>query len=225
MIAEAERLEQLFKLRAMTSQASFGKEHGVGSASMVWQYLHGRRRLNLESAIKFARGLNVQLEDFSPRLAKERDQLLGYSDQRFALQEYARVPCVCITVSKASRRFTAEPIGLDPIFIAFRHDWLTARGLDGGALLATECNDDAMRPTLTRGDMVIINTADTELEDAAVYGIGYEEQFLVRRLLRDEGAWWLASDDIGSQRFKRKRYVEKHCFMLGKVVHRQSEVI
>jgi hypothetical protein len=35
---------------------------------MVWQYLHGRRPLNVAVATKFAKGLRVAIDDFSPRL-------------------------------------------------------------------------------------------------------------------------------------------------------------
>jgi hypothetical protein len=48
---------------------------------MVWQYLNGHRPLNLQAAVKFAKGLGVQLHDFSPRLAAQaKAATLGTSE-------------------------------------------------------------------------------------------------------------------------------------------------
>lgn len=225
MIDEAERLSALFKLRAGTSQAKFGQAHGIGSGSMVWQYLHGRRSLSLESAMKFARGLKVELDSFSPRLSKIRDEILEKPEENLSFGEYAKVPCVRLVVDRSNRRFTAVPTEETPIFIAFRNDWLQLKGLSGAALLATECPDDSMKPTLSQGDTVVINTSDIEPQDGTVYAFGYEDRLLVRRMFRDEGTWWLTCDNVNSHSFARKHYSSKHCFLLGRVVHRQSEVI
>lgn len=68
---EAHALKRLFEERSKVSQARFGKEHGLGTAGMVWQYLNGHRPLNLQAAVKFAKGLGVRIQDFSPRLAAQ----------------------------------------------------------------------------------------------------------------------------------------------------------
>lgn len=222
---EASRLLELFKMRAMASQGKFGKDHNLGSGAMVWQYLHGRRPLSLETGIRFARGLKVDLEAFSPRLAVLRNQLLGASGYGQVPDEYAKIPSVKLSVDQGQDSYTAQPIGQEPVFIAFRHDWLRSRSLDANALVATECPDDGMQSTLARGDLVVVDTAATTLAEGAVFAVGYEGKFLVRRLFRDDGAWWLACDNATSKRFMRKRYAEKHCFVIGRVMHRQSEII
>lgn len=68
---EALALRAIFDIRVTISQGDFGKAHGLGTASMVWQYLTGHRPLNLAAAIKFAAGMEVQIDAFSPRLAAE----------------------------------------------------------------------------------------------------------------------------------------------------------
>jgi transcriptional regulator with XRE-family HTH domain len=67
--AEAATLKRLFQEKANMSQAEFAKKYRIGSAGMVWQYLNGRRPLNADVAAKFAKGLAVAIDDFSPRLA------------------------------------------------------------------------------------------------------------------------------------------------------------
>ncbi|MET3134983.1 hypothetical protein AAKU55_005286 [Oxalobacteraceae bacterium GrIS 1.11] len=69
---DAERLRQLFDNRMpKVSQAEFGDLHGIGTQGMVWQYLAGRRPLNIEAAVAFARGLGVGIIAFSPTIAAQ----------------------------------------------------------------------------------------------------------------------------------------------------------
>ena len=64
------------------NQAVFAATYGLGTGSMVYQYTTDRRPLNLDIATKFARGLGVPIESFSPRLAalalKARDASRTY---------------------------------------------------------------------------------------------------------------------------------------------------
>lgn len=68
---DAGRLSALFKSKSRLSQAEFGAQYEIGSQGMVWQYLSGRRPLNIKAAGAFARGLGVKIEDFSPEIAKQ----------------------------------------------------------------------------------------------------------------------------------------------------------
>ncbi len=52
------------------SQEEFGELFGIGNQAAVYQYLDGRIPLNPEAAAKFAAGLKVEVQDFSPRLAE-----------------------------------------------------------------------------------------------------------------------------------------------------------
>lgn len=68
---DAARLKALFESASPETQESFGATHGVGSQSLVWQYLNGYIPLNLRAAIRFARGLQCRVADFSPTLAAD----------------------------------------------------------------------------------------------------------------------------------------------------------
>jgi SOS-response transcriptional repressor LexA len=72
---EASRLEARFALlKSMhrMGQAEFARKYEVpGGASMVSQHIKGRRPINLEAAIAYAKGFNCQVADISPRLANE----------------------------------------------------------------------------------------------------------------------------------------------------------
>ena len=68
--AEAAALHRLFSQRWEGTQVGFGDTYGIGTQGAVSQYLRGYVPLNLEAALKFAVGLEVDVADFSPRLAK-----------------------------------------------------------------------------------------------------------------------------------------------------------
>ncbi|CAM3697922.1 XRE family transcriptional regulator [Cupriavidus respiraculi] len=71
-VEDAQRLKGLFAARkGKMSQEEFGNRYSLGSQSMVWQYLNAKRPLNIRAATAFARGLGVDVDDFSPRLAAE----------------------------------------------------------------------------------------------------------------------------------------------------------
>ncbi|MEY2680661.1 MAG: hypothetical protein RL661_892 [Pseudomonadota bacterium] len=77
-IADAKRLEALWLAKGKpyySSQDIFGRKFEIGSAQMVWQYVKGVRPLNVAVAVKFAKGLNCPVGDFSPTLAEELHRL------------------------------------------------------------------------------------------------------------------------------------------------------
>ncbi len=67
--AEAAALTALYVDHTELSHGQFGAQFGIGTAGMVWQYLNAHRPLNLDAARKFASGLGVAIDAFSPRLA------------------------------------------------------------------------------------------------------------------------------------------------------------
>lgn len=72
---EAAALKRLWsahkKKHPDTTQEQLGRRYKIGNQSMVSQYLHGRAKLDLEAALKFAAAFGCAVADFSPRLANE----------------------------------------------------------------------------------------------------------------------------------------------------------
>lgn len=108
--------------------------------------------------------------------------------------------------------------------IIFRKDWLQRRGYFVENLLAVEVCGSSMEQTLYDGDLVVINTADTKPSDGEVFAANYEGELVIKRMIRDLGAWWLSSDNPDKRRYPNKK-CDENCFILGKIVHRQSERI
>ncbi len=89
------------------TQKAFGARYGIGSQSMVAQYLNGTRPLNYESAAKFARGLGCTIYDISPEMADSLKEdilpLLGRALRRAAaLACFAIVPLTAPTPADAA---------------------------------------------------------------------------------------------------------------------------
>lgn len=110
-----------------------------------------------------------------------------------------------------------------PIF--FRSEWLKARGFKPQNLVAIKVIGASMEPTLYPDDVVVANTADTEPRDGKVFAINYEGEPVIKRMIRDNGSWWLTSDNPDQRRFPRKECAEGACIVVGRIVHRQSEEI
>lgn len=111
----------------------------------------------------------------------------------------------------------------NPIY--FRRDWLIKRGYKQENLIAVTVHGDSMEPGLFDGDTVVINIAEREPVDGAVFAINYEGEPTIKRLFRDSGSWWLLSDNPDQRRHAKKECSEGVCVIIGRVIHKQSERI
>ncbi|RQT74783.1 helix-turn-helix transcriptional regulator [Burkholderia cepacia] len=84
-------MAKLFEEKSALSQGEFGARYGIGTQGMVWQYLNGRRPLNIAAATAFATGLGVKIPSFSYRLAQEIERAYSQVTETpsHQLSEYA----------------------------------------------------------------------------------------------------------------------------------------
>ena len=104
----------------------------------------------------------------------------------------------------------------------FSSDWLRQRNYTAESLLGLKMPDDSMEPSLHAADVLTVNTRQAEPIDGLVFAVNYEGVCLIRRVVRDDGAWWLVADN--HLRFPRKRLVAPDALLIGRVVHVDSEV-
>lgn len=109
-----------------------------------------------------------------------------------------------------------------PIF--FRRDWIEARKLNPNTLFAVEVSGQSMEPSLFAGDIVVVNTADITTADGEVFAANYEGELVVKRLVRNAGAWYCVSDNQDKRRFPDK-VCDEHTTLIGRVIYKQSERI
>jgi phage repressor protein C with HTH and peptisase S24 domain len=110
-----------------------------------------------------------------------------------------------------------------PLF--FRADWLKSEGLKAKNLTARKISGDSMSPGLQDGDTVLIDTSRIELKDGKVFAVNYEGELVIKRMMRDAGQWWLASDNPDKTRYPHKLCAGDLCLIIGQCVHKQSTMI
>lgn len=138
--------------------------------------------------------------------------------------DYPAIRRVRFKLSAGVTGFGVDPIDEVGNPLAFRRDWYERRGFRPKDLLATTVSNGSMEPGLYDGDTVIVNTAQTQPRDGVVFAVNYEGEMVVKRLIRDDGQWWLSSDNPDQRRYPRK-ICHEGVKLIGEVVHKQSERI
>lgn len=136
-----------------------------------------------------------------------------------------RIRRVQLRPSTSSTELAIRPDEKTGKEIYLGREWLQSGGYDDQMLIAFPMAGESMEPGLYAGDILVVNLADRQPSDGKVFVLAYEETVLTRRLIRDEGSWWLFSDSAEQRRFPRKQYSTDQCSIIGRVVYRLSEQI
>lgn len=207
------------------NQAELARLCGV-SAPSVNGWLSGKSKfLRGENLLLAAKALKVSEQwlatgkgQMKPEAAAEVDL-----DSHPDLSSIRRVE---LKLQAGVSGFAIEPLDDNdgpPIF--FRNDWLRQRGYKPYNLIAVKVKGQSMETNLYDGDMVVIHTADIDPKDGQVFAVNYEGEDVIKRLKRERGAWWLASDNLDKIRYPDKECIEGSCIIIGHIVHKQSERI
>lgn len=154
--------------------------------------------------------------------------LAEYKPEPINLQNNPDYP----SIRRVNLRLSAGIVGFsidhdidDKSPIVMQRQWFESRGYNPAKLLATGVRGDSMSPGMNDGDTVVINTEDTSPVDGVAFAINYEGELTVKRLFRDAGIWWLSSDNPDQRKYPRKQCTGELCLIIGRIVHKQSEVI
>lgn len=129
---------------------------------------------------------------------------------------------VKIKVQAGITGFRVEPEHHDGETTGVPTSWVRNERLVASDLLAITVRGESMEPSLFDGDVIVVNTGDKTLSDGAVYAVNYEGEVVVKRMLRDAGMWWLASDNADQRKYHRKLCKGAECIVIGKVVRKES---
>ncbi len=202
--------------------AALGRLLGHSSGAFVGQMLSGHKKIT-ESTIRQIERLPrregwFETKSKSGGRAREEVDLSTHPDlvpiRRVNLKLHAGMVGFAVD---------SEEGDSDPIF--FRSKWLAARGYKPHDLIALSVRGSSMEPTLYEGDLVVVNTADRDPKDGGVSAINYEGESVIKRLQREGGSWYLASDNPDQRRFPRKEWIDGEAIIIGAVIHRQSELL
>lgn len=104
------RLKRLYEERVPEgmTQKAFGAAYGIGTQSMVAQYITGIKPLNYDAAAKFAKGLRCTIYDISPEMADTlKDEILPVLGR--ALRRAAALACFAIAPALLPSPADASP--------------------------------------------------------------------------------------------------------------------
>lgn len=134
------------------------------------------------------------------------------------------VPRVKFKLSAGVSGFAIEPESGNGKPVFFREDWFAKNNYRPEKLFAVLVSGSSMEPALWDGDLVVVNTDDKTPADGEAFAFNYEGELVIKRLRRDAGEWWAASDNTDQRRYSPKRCTED-VIILGRVVYKQSERI
>jgi phage repressor protein C with HTH and peptisase S24 domain len=218
----AERLK-IALAQAGIKQIELARRVGVTRGAVSLWFKGTTTSLEGENLLKTAQILGV-----SPNwLSSGRGRMISTSAAEISLEnnpDYPVVRRVKIKITESLTGFAVEPIDGDYAPIVFPRSWYEKNGFTPDSLIAI-CNPGAaMEPSLYNGDWVVVNTDDVAPRDGTAFAIGIDGETMVRRLFKSNGEWIAASDNA-DKRLYRDRPINGETFIIGRVVHKQSERI
>ncbi|MDN4038673.1 S24 family peptidase [Massilia sp. YIM B02443] len=226
----ATRIEKLLSDKNGGNQSEMARYIGV-SPQAVQKWVAGEsepRGKNLDLAAEFL-GVTPAHLKFGIAL----DQPAGAAAQTFPGMipvrgvepddpSLTQIMKVRIKVQAGITGFQVEPEHHDGETMGVPTSWVRGERLVMSDLYAIVVKGESMEPSLYDGDVIVVNTADKKLTDGSVYAVNYEGEVVVKRMVRDSGMWWLASDNADQRRFHRKLCKGAECIVIGKVVRKES---
>lgn len=213
---------------AGVSQADLARACGVKPPS-VHGWLSGKSKfLRGENLLKAASTLNVNQQWLATGDGSMRSSSHAKTEPtEISLDnnpDYPAIRRVKFKLSAGVSGFSVDYQSGDGNPLVFRSDWYKKNGYTPSKLFATYVSNGSMEPGLYDGDTVVVNTEQTTPKDGVVFAVNYEGELVIKRLMRDDGQWWLASDNPDQRRYPRK-VCHEGVILIGEIVHKQSERI
>lgn len=111
----------------------------------------------------------------------------------YAQDEYALIPRYDVQVSAGHGSVVDQERELHRL--AFRRQWLRQENLDPQHLVLVTARGDSMEPTISEGDLLLVDTSRPHVQDDAIYVLQVDGEVFAKRLQRDwTGGVWVRSD-------------------------------
>ena len=216
-----QRIRQLRKKRGL-SQPALANRAGVSQGTI--SQLETNPTQQSKHLVAIARALDVSvdwLEKGTGPIERPKKTAIvpDESDQFIAIRKV--VFRISAGVAGFAVDFLDDGEGA-PLF--FQKTWFEARGYSPDDLYAIKVRGASMEPSLNDGDTVVVNAEAKDPVDGEVFAANYDGELVIKRLVRDAGDWWLCSDSRDDRRYPRKR-CDENTFIIGRIVHKQSERI
>ncbi|WP_225783364.1 S24 family peptidase [Xenophilus sp. Marseille-Q4582] len=136
-------------------------------------------------------------KSFSADLAREIEEAFGlekyYLDNDHGIDPFVAVERVNVRVS-AGPGAHPEVVEADGA-LQFRRDFLMSCGASSASAKIVTVTGTSMEPTITDGAVLLINIANKEPKNNAIYALATSDGLLVKRLIRVGEAWIARSDN------------------------------
>lgn len=223
MNSYSDRLKQALE-QAGVSVRQLSADLGISYQAIYSVLNGGSKSLSARNNEEAARRLGVSSRWLASGIGAMKDAGTPTPIDLESNPDYPAVRRVRLRLSAGIEGFAVESDVEDGAPIVFKRDWFVRHGYKAESLVAIGVKGSSMEPGMYDGDTVVINTAQQEPRDGRVFAINYEGELVIKRLQRDEGEWWMESDNPDQRRYPRKRFTEG-AFIIGEIVHKQSERI
>ncbi|WP_160309792.1 XRE family transcriptional regulator [Chromobacterium subtsugae] len=182
-----QRIRDLRKLAGLT-QPDLAARCGWDSQSRISMYEKGNREPGLHDIdlISKALGVTSQYLLFGNHPAADSTADPQGDDSGLATAPPKANPYIEVARHRIQLDTNNKPTliqtGEEPVPISFKV--IQDRELNIGNLAAIMIADDAMRPHIESGDILIIDTSDTTPRDGRVYVLAYGDEWFVRRMFK-----------------------------------------
>lgn len=207
-----------------------------GRLQQLWQYFGdvvGPEHWGLAPAthqderVSFSRVFREPAADYeNARRAPTLQPILSWEhEEDLPDGEFVLIPRLDIHLSAGHGRDQVEIEFAEKAPIAFRADWIRKKRLKPSKLAAMAAIGDSMEDRIHDGDLLAVDTSQTEVIDGKVYALWYEGGERVKRLYRMPGGGLRIHSDNDS------RYPDivlppadlEHVRIIGRVVHIAGE--
>lgn len=119
---------------------------------------------------------------FKPAITIEEHKNINYIDE-FTVKirhEFSLVPFYDVEASAGNGSLIEQEQKLGEM--AFRNDWLAAKGLNSSHCALIKARGDSMEPTLFDGDLLLVDLRVNEVKDDAIYILLADNRLIVKRV-------------------------------------------
>lgn len=193
-LRESARLKKLYlNAHHGLSQAAFGAKYDIGNQGAVWQCLNGQGMpISLKAARGFARGLGVDLVDFSPRLAAEAAKNAEFAPVE---GETDFVDVKHLSVPLAAGHGAIGEVEEAPGHVKFTSSFLRSIGVSASSARLVDVRGPSMDPTIRDGSILLVSTNNREPVSNGIFALARAQEGLIVKRLVQLGDDWVARSD------------------------------
>lgn len=220
---DSDRLKEIFQrkraaLKLTQEKLAEGLGDGVTQGA-ISHFMNRRTALSLKAVAIFAKMLDVRIEEISPTLAAQIEEMgltapadqktfsdkfsqaaanspfPGGGDAEAAEDKYAHIPQL---TAKAAAGLGAEnPHVESNTTLAFKREWLRSKGAKAENLLVIYAEGESMWPTINDHDVLLVDKSKIEPADGHVFVLASTDKgAIVKRLVQSPlGGWIIRSDN------------------------------